>query len=177
LELAGIRRRPQKLPTRTLRKGAENMRAFFAVGIAVAAYLAPLNTWACSCRFPIPTFEQVARNAAVVVVAEITGHLKARPDWTETGFEVRVLEVIKGAETRKVIRLMDTHFSMCSQVPRQLPIGSRYAIVLRPGDPNEGSFSICKPRIMRILAPGGTIHEGVTTEELRRLLEKQPVGG
>jgi hypothetical protein len=146
---------------------ADAARGGVVVALVVAAFLSPPPAWACSCKKPSPDFWQVAEKSDVVVVAEITRHLKPDPRRVAFGFEIRVVEVIKGQDPRETIQLINHSPSNCSLVPPDLVAGGRWAIVLMPGSPGEGDFGMCWPRLMELAGPRSS---GPTIEELKRRL-------
>ena len=143
------------------------MRARLLMAVAlVAAPLCPPPAEACSCKKPIPSFWQVAEAGPVVVVGEVTRYVQRPTDGRTIGFEIRVIEVVKGDESRKTVELVNLRPSNCEMMPSAVDIGSRYAIVLRPGAVSEGTFSYCRPSVRRVVEqPDG---RDVTIEQLRK---------
>jgi hypothetical protein len=99
----------------------------------------PSLAWACTCKPPRLDFWQVAQTSEVVVVAEVTRHIKPGPNRSAFGFEIRVIEVVKGHDPRETIELVNRSPTSCSQVPPDLEEGRRWAIVLMPGSAAEGT--------------------------------------
>lgn len=129
------------------------MRTLVIAALALVSSVGADTAWACSCKRPIPDFWETAKAADVVVVARME-QLLSKPGQIVTGFEATVEEVLKGSESR----LLDRHSSTCSMDYQSLEMGNRYVIVLRSGDPDEGSFSTCRPRI-KLLAGAHSIED------------------
>jgi hypothetical protein len=141
-----------------------SVRLFVGVAI-VAALLSPPPAAACTCKKPIPGFWQAAEEGPVVVVGEVTRYVQRPTGGQTVGFEIRVIEVLKGDDSRETVELVNLHPSSCEMVPTSVDIGGRYAIVLRPGAVSEGTFSNCRPSISRIVEHMDG--RGVTMKELR----------
>ena len=142
-----------------------SLRLFVGVAI-VAALLSPPPAAACTCKKPVPGFWQAAEEGPVVVVGEVTRYVQRPTGGQAVGFEIRVIEVLKGDDSRETVELVNLHPSSCEMVPTSVDIGGRYAIVLRPGAVSEGTFSNCRPSITRIVER--TDGRDVTMDQLRR---------
>jgi len=138
----------------------------FAAALIPSARVAPSG----STRW---RFLQNAREAKVVVVAEVTRYLAPDP-WSgvPTGFEANVNAVVKGADTRKTI-VFRTGFDGCAISAAEFPIGTLWALILRPQDP-QGDFGMCETRQIPVLREKLSVpREGLfTTEQLRARLAR-----
>lgn len=141
------------------------MRTLLALGAAIVIALVPRAAHPCDCA-EYPEFWNAVRQAPVVVVARI-GRQVVNAEKRVVGFEVVVEQVVKGQERRRTVELVDRQPSMCSLYYGDYPIGGRYAIALKPGDPAEGDFG-CSDRIRPI--GSGKEARAVTLAELTERL-------
>jgi hypothetical protein len=106
-----------------------------AVLALLLAVLAPTAALACTCAWVGP-FTKMALKADLVVLAEVRGYERH-------GMDVRVLEVLKGAVDRRVIRVWGDTGALCRPYVKAFPVGTRWILAVhRSRTPGEGGYAI-----------------------------------
>ncbi len=94
----------------------------------------PTPVLACSCSWRGP-FTKVALGNELVVLGAVVSHYR-------NSMTVRVLDVIKGAETRAMVRIWGDNGALCRPYVTSFPVGTRWLLALAPlpeqppGDPS-----------------------------------------
>ena len=96
-------------------------RAVLAVALLVNLTL-PGGAVACSCVWGGP-FSKVALHKAVVILGEVLSYHK-------NSMEVQVIEVIKGTEDRKTIRIWGDNGALCRPYVTHFPIGTMWLFAI-----------------------------------------------
>jgi hypothetical protein len=107
-----------------------------------------------------PTFWQLAQGAPGVVVAQVTRHLSVSSP--AEAVEARVIEVVRGTETRTTLTFPAPHSSTCTVGALSFPVGTTYAFIL----PAQAGLWQCMQRWI-------LIDEKLTIEQLRKQLGRQ----
>jgi hypothetical protein len=97
--------------------------------------LAPSVVLACTCMWAGP-FTKVALGTELVVFGEVRSH-------DRTSMDVTVLDVLKGAERRRVIRVWGGDGAACRPSVTGFPPGTRWILALRRfGEPRPRDYGI-----------------------------------
>jgi hypothetical protein len=91
---------------------------------AVLAVALPAPAFACSCMWAGP-FTTVAPGQPVIVLAEVLGH-------DDHGMDVKVLEVLKGADRRPTIRIWGDTGALCRPYVSGFKVGTTWLFAIRP---------------------------------------------
>jgi hypothetical protein len=102
----------------------------------LATLLAPGVALACSCMWAGP-FTKVALGTDLVVLADVQSYYRH-------GMDVTVLDVLKGAENRPVIRIWGDTGALCRPYVTAFPRGTRWILALKrePGT-RDYIISVC----------------------------------
>jgi len=149
------------------------MRTIVTAALSVALMAGAREAAACRCRPDSPGFWENAREAKGVVVAEVTRYLPPDRFGMPAGFEANVKAVVKGADMRKSIVFRTDGLSCCGVFAGEFPIGTLWAFVLRPQDP-QGDLGMCESRWMPVLREKLPVRVDhlFTTEQLRARLAR-----
>jgi hypothetical protein len=97
--------------------------------------LPPGVALACTCAWVGP-FTKMALGADLVVLAEVRGYQRH-------GMDVTVLEVLRGREPRRTIRVWGDTGALCRPYVTSFPVGTRWILaVSRSRTPGEGDYAI-----------------------------------
>ena len=94
------------------------------VTILLAILSPPQWAFACSCMWA-GTFSRVAFGKELIVLGEVMDHYK-------NSMEVKVVEVIRGTEERKTIRIWGDNGALCRPYVSGFPIGTRWLFAAFP---------------------------------------------
>lgn len=104
------------------------MRLRFLKTVPVLVLLAilglPKSALACSCMWAGP-FSKVALGKELIVLGEVLSHYK-------NSMEVQIIEVVKGTEERKTIRIWGDNGALCRPYVAHFPIGTRWLLAVFP---------------------------------------------
>ena len=101
----------------------------------LAVALVPGVALACSCAWVGPS-TKMALGTDLVVLGEVRGYERH-------GMDVRVLEVLKGREPRRTIRVWGDTGALCRPYITSFPIGTRWILAVhRSRTPGEGDYAI-----------------------------------
>jgi len=84
----------------------------------------PNLAFACSCMWAGP-FAKVALGKELIVLGEVMDHYK-------NSMEVQIIEVVKGTEERKTIRIWGDNGALCRPYVAHFPIGTRWLLAVFP---------------------------------------------
>lgn len=89
----------------------------------------------CTCSWAGP-FTRVALSADLIVLAEVRAH-------DRHGMDVTVLEVLRGRERRRVIRVWGDTGGLCRPPVSEFPVGTRWILaVKRSGQATEPGYTL-----------------------------------
>lgn len=103
--------------------------------ILLVALLAPSVALACTCSWVGP-FTRVALDRDLVVLAEVRSHDRHRMD-------VTVVEVLRGAEGRRVVTVLGGDGATCRPPVTSFPPGTRWVLALTRIAVREYALSYC----------------------------------
>ena len=112
-------------------------RAWWVVAL-LALLVAPGSALACSCSWGGP-FTKVALGTDLVVLVEVRSYYRHSMD-------VRILEVLKGSEARRVVRVWGDDGALCRPYVSSFARGTRWILALKHlGEPAAQDYvmSIC----------------------------------
>jgi len=84
----------------------------------------PKSAFACSCMWAGP-FSKVTLGKELIVLGEVMDHYK-------NSMEVQIIEVVKGTEERKTIRIWGDNGALCRPYVAHFPIGTRWLFAVFP---------------------------------------------
>ena len=99
------------------------LRSIVAVAVLLASLSLPQWALACSCLWAGP-FSRVAPGKDLIVLGEVLSYYK-------NSMEMRVIEVIKGTEERKRIRVWGDNGALCRPYVNHFPIGTKWLLALQ----------------------------------------------
>jgi hypothetical protein len=129
---------------------------------------APVVALACSCTWGGP-FTNVALRSDLIVLAEVRSYHRHSMD-------VTIVEVLKGSETRRTIRVWGDNGALCRPYVTAFPRGSRWIFALRAlrePDARDYVISICGDFWLE--ARGDQAVGRITVAEHGRTLETIPL--
>jgi hypothetical protein len=83
----------------------------------------PKSAFACSCMWAGP-FSKVAPSQELIVLGEVLSHYK-------NSMDVRVIEVLKGTEEGKTIRIWGDTGALCRPYVSHFPVGTTWLVAVR----------------------------------------------
>jgi len=95
-----------------------------AVLVLLAILGLPKSALACSCMWAGP-YAKVALGKELIVLGEVMDHYK-------NSMEVQIIEVVKGTEERKTIRIWGDNGALCRPYVAHFPIGTRWLLAVFP---------------------------------------------
>jgi hypothetical protein len=105
------------------------------VALAPGVALTPGVALACTCAWVGP-FTKMALQADLIVLAEVRGYQRH-------GMDVRVLEVLRGREPRRTIRIWGDTGALCRPYVTSFPVGTRWIFAVTASrTPGEGDYAI-----------------------------------
>ncbi|HET7854679.1 MAG TPA: hypothetical protein VFM04_09515 [Candidatus Methylomirabilis sp.] len=84
----------------------------------------PKSAFACSCMWAGP-FSKVAPGKELIVLGEVMDHYK-------NSMDVKVIEVLKGTEERKSIRIWGDNGALCRPYVSHFPVGTTWLLAVFP---------------------------------------------
>ncbi len=84
----------------------------------------PKSAFACSCMWAGP-FSKVAPGKELIVLGEVMDHYK-------NSMDVKVIEVLKGTEDRKSIRIWGDNGALCRPYVSHFPVGTTWLLAVFP---------------------------------------------
>jgi hypothetical protein len=110
-------------------------RLRFGFLVVLITVLAPGLAGACTCAWTGP-FTTVALGADLVALVEVLGYQRH-------GMDVAIIEVLRGRETRSIIRIWGDTGALCRPYVTAFPIGTRWILAVhRSRTLGEGDFAI-----------------------------------
>ena len=113
-------------------------RRFFALILIMA--LARPNVFACSCNYGGP-FLKMAPRTTLVALVKVTKFLTFKNIYnskTPMSMEVEIIDIYKGAESRKTITVWGDPGNLCRPYLDTFKEGQAYVIAFHPGSPGFG---------------------------------------
>jgi len=98
-------------------------RGMIVIGILFATLILPGTASACSCMWGGP-FTKVALGTELIVLGEVTSHYK-------NSMDVNVLEVFKGIQESKTIRVWGDTGALCRPYVSHFPIGTTWLLAVQ----------------------------------------------
>jgi len=95
-----------------------------ALVVLLAILGLPKSAFACSCMWAGP-FSKVAPGKELIVLGEVMDHYK-------NSMEVQIIEVVKGTEERKTIRIWGDTGALCRPYVAHFPIATRWLLAVFP---------------------------------------------
>jgi hypothetical protein len=136
------------------------------LAILVAAFAEPGVALACRCVWAGP-FTKVALATELVVLADVKSYERH-------GMDVAVIEVLKGKEDRRTIRVWGDDGALCRPYVATFPRGTRWILALQR-EPGSGDYAISGCGAFWLAVKGDQVVGRVTATERGASVESVPL--
>ena len=131
----------------------------------LAALLVPGAALACTCMWAGP-FTKAALGSQLVVLAEVRSHDRRRMD-------VTVVDVLRGAERRRVLTVLGGDDASCRPPVAGFPPGTRWLFALQRTPEHDYGLSVCGEFWLEVR--GDQAVGRITTAQFSQALQSAPL--